>query len=66
MALPAEITAALAVANEIGAPKRLTCRYEWDRQKNRFLFRFFRRGMFIGATGDASRVAVKMAAFAKG
>lgn len=52
------------VATEIGRRKGLVCRYEYDRAKGKFMYRFFRRGMFLGSVGNASRVISKMERYA--
>lgn len=52
------------IANEVGRKQGLTCRYEWDSKRGRFMYRFFRRGMFLGAVGDARRVVAKMERYA--
>jgi hypothetical protein len=52
------------VANHIGQPVGLSCRYEWDSRKQKFTYRFFRRGRYIGAVSDPKRVVAKMERYA--
>lgn len=46
------------LANAIGRPVGLACRYEWDGHK--FRYRFFRHGYYIGVVNDPKRVIAKM------
>lgn len=52
------------VANSIGQPVGLSCRYEYDRVKQKFMYRFFRRGRYLGAVGDPAKVVAKMERYA--
>lgn len=52
------------LANEIGRPVGLVCSYRWNAGKRKFLYHFFRRGVFIGATADAKKVVSKMEKYA--
>lgn len=52
------------VANLIGQSVGLTCRYEYDRTKQKFMYRFFRRGRYLGAVSDPKRVVAKMERYA--
>lgn len=52
------------LANAIGQPVGLTCRYEWDSRKQKFTYRFFRHGRYIGAVSDPKRVVAKMERYA--
>lgn len=53
-------SAPVNLANLIGRPAGLFCRYEYDRAKQKFMYRFYRRGHYIGATGDPAQVVAKM------
>lgn len=52
------------VANIIGQPLGLSCRYEWDSRGQKFTYRFFRHGRYIGAVSDPKRVVAKMERYA--
>lgn len=52
------------LANAIGQPVGLTCRYEWNSGKQKFMYRFFRCGRYIGAVSDPKRVVAKMERYA--
>lgn len=59
-----EIHHLTAVANEIGKPACVTCRYEYDRHLREFAWRFFRHGRYIGSTTVAKNVVVKAERYA--
>ena len=52
------------VANHIGQSVGLSCRYEYDRAKQKFMYRFYRHGRYIGAVSDPKRVVAKMERYA--
>jgi hypothetical protein len=56
--LPARLAAA------IGKPVGLTCRYEYDGRKQKFMYRFYRCGHYVGAVSDPKRVVAKMERYA--
>lgn len=47
-------------ASAIGRDRGLTCRYKWNDVKRRFEWQFFRRGTYLCATADPSKVIKKM------
>jgi len=51
-------------ATAIGKGKGLTCRYEYDRAKRKFMYRFFRHGCYLGATSKPEEVVAKMTRYA--
>ena len=53
------------LATEIGRPHGLACRYEYDRVRGVFCYRFTRHGRFIGSTTDAKKVVAKMERYAE-
>lgn len=59
-----EIDTVVSLANRIGRPLRLLCKYEQDRARRVFAFRFYRHGIFIGSTTDPKKVIHKMGKFA--
>lgn len=52
-----------ATANAIGSDKGLHCRYSWNVIKRRFEWQYFRRGAYLGATADPSKVLKKMESY---
>lgn len=52
------------LATQIGRPRGLVCRYEWDARKQKFIYRFFRYGKYVGAVSDPKRVVAKMERYA--
>jgi len=46
-----------------GRDKCLSCWYNWNHSRRRFEWQFFRRGVYIGATCDPSKVLKKMESF---
>lgn len=52
------------LATEIGIKYGLRCKYEYDRRKRTFVYRFFRHGCFIGATADPTKVVSLMEKYA--
>lgn len=57
--------APVRLANAIGRPCGLFCKYAISRKTGGFTYQFFRRGRYLGETGDASKVVAKMEAYAK-
>lgn len=56
-------TAILALVNDIGRPKGVRCKYEWDNMRRLFAYRFYRNGIYLGSTAVPSRVLSKMEKF---
>lgn len=52
-----------AQANMLGDPFRVQCKYEWDGPKRRFVWKFYRRGRFIGSTARQDQVMPMMIKF---
>lgn len=57
--------APVCLANAIGRPVGLFCKYAPSRKTGKFTYQFFRRGAFLGEISDASRVVAKMEKYAK-
>lgn len=51
------------LANAIGKPKGVQCKYEWDRVKRVFVWRFYRRNIAIGSTATPGEVVKRMTKF---
>jgi len=47
-------------ASAFGRDKGLSCRYKWNDVKRRFEWQYFRRGVYLCATADPSKVLAKM------
>ncbi len=52
------------LANEIGRPHGLFCKYAVSRKTKEFTYQFFRHGHFLGETADAKKVISKMEKYA--
>lgn len=52
------------LANKIGRPLGLFCKYAPSRKTGRFTYQFFRRGLFLGETSDPDKVVSKMERYA--
>lgn len=61
MITPTQIVAA---ANQIGERGNVSVRYEYDRVKREFRFRFYRQRYYIGSTLDPKEVIPKMEKYA--
>lgn len=55
-----EISTVTNLANDIGKPSGVQCRYEWDRKKQRFQWNYYRNGRYIGGTANPKQVVEKM------
>lgn len=53
-----------ALANEIGRSKGLSCKREYDSRKQGFVFRFYRRGRYLGKCSDPKAVVGRMEKYA--
>ncbi len=58
-----EINNAVTAANEIGREKGVVVRYEYDRIKQSFRFRFYRHGTYVGCAAKPEAVMSKMHQF---
>lgn len=48
------------LANQVGRPFNVKCKYEWDRKKQRFQWNYYRHGRFIGGTANPKEVVARM------
>ena len=48
------------LANAIGKPAGLFCKYATSRKTQKFTYQFFRYGRFLGEISDPARVVAKM------
>lgn len=59
-----ELSHLTGLANQIGKPAGVVCRYEWESRDQTFKWNFYRHGHWIGSTGNPKDVVKRATNYA--